>query len=329
MPADPILNGSYFADLWKYVEVGPATHTITQETSVIPTLAESGHLSQNSVKIVNATIDAAIASTDFSGIEYAIEGYDYLATAQKPFTISFWHRHTVTGTQTGSVRNDDSGKSYPFEYTQAATNTWEKAIIHVAESPSAGNWDYTTGTGLRLILAITVGSNFTGTVNTWNSAEDYGSTGTLANNNSSNSNLMYFAQVKIEKGTVANPQFIGEPIKETLTKIHRYVWHVSESGATNNYIGIVGGFISTTAFRSSIAFVVEMRAAPTMIDSGDADFSVQSNAAVAVSADLAIQNVNTKTAKIDATTATAVDGDFGIMYIEASTSGFMTFDARL
>tara|TARA_R110000803_G_scaffold60838_1_gene120330 strand:- start:98 stop:1534 length:1437 start_codon:yes stop_codon:yes gene_type:complete len=327
-------NGSaspHFADMFTFIENGtPAsTWTITQDTSV-PTVAESGHLSTSSMKAVCVSDSTGDSGTDGIGIRYTIEGYDFLPYAQQIFTISFWHKHTKTGTQSVVLQNSGNDTSYVAEYTQTTTNTWEKATLTIPASPSAGTWDYTNSAGLKIIWGITAQSSRTfAATGSWvagGSSIQYASDDSVDNADAA-SNVFQLAQIKIDKGAVALP-FIGRSHQEELSRIHRYFRRMTES--TGNYQLASGLYTSTTAFRAFFEFPVEMRAAPTMGDSGDTDFSVQSNLQETVASGFAIANAYPTSAIITMTTSTAVDGDGGILFLEsASDGGYLEFDARL
>ena len=161
-----IANQAYSLDRWKYQKVGAMVHTATQDTDV-PTLAQAGYLFQNSLRLNLTTPDTAIAAGDFCELSQLIEGYNWTNLAQKPFTLSFWVKATLTGTYCVSFRNGAGDRSYIAEYTISASNTWEKKTITVSASPSAGTWNYTNGLGLVVSFALASGTTFHTTANAW------------------------------------------------------------------------------------------------------------------------------------------------------------------
>ena len=194
-------NGTRIADRWRYLKSGAMVHTISRDTDV-PTVAESGHLSNYSLKVDCTTIDSSIASGDYSYIEQRVEGYNFKYLAQKAMKLSFWHKHTKTGTYCVGYLNSAGDRSYVTEYTQSVTDTWEKAEMDITASPSGGTWDYTNGIGLKVYFSIATGSSFHGTADTWESAEDYGSSSQVNACDNTANNFM-LAQVQLEAGSVA------------------------------------------------------------------------------------------------------------------------------
>lgn len=161
-----IANGAYSLDRYVYYKVGAMVHTITQGTDV-PTLTQAGYLFQNCLRLNLTTPDTAIAATDVCAITQKIEGYNFTALAQKPFTLSFWVKATLPGTYCVAFQNSANDRSYVAEYTINAASTWEYKTITVAASPSAGTWNYSTGIGLEVNWTLAAGSNFQQTAGSW------------------------------------------------------------------------------------------------------------------------------------------------------------------
>jgi hypothetical protein len=196
-------NSTYTADRWQYVKAGAVVHDVAQSTNV-PTVAESGLLFNCSLYTEVTTADAAIAAGDFSGVLQSIEGYNFRHFAQKDFTLSFWVKATVTGTYCVSFTNSAVDRTYVAEYTINTTNTWEKKVINVTASPSAGTWNYGNGVGLTVRFCLAGGSTFHTAPNAWQignflcTANQVNATGTVAN-------LWRVTGVKLELGSTATP----------------------------------------------------------------------------------------------------------------------------
>lgn len=267
-----IAHDAYCLDRFIYQEVGASIHTISQDTDV-PTVAESNHLSKYSIKVDCTTIDDSVAAGDYALIAQRIEGYNFLFLAQQEINLSFWHKHTKTGTYCIAVRNSNADRSYVAEYTQTTTNTWEKATINITASPSAGTWDYTTGIGLEVRWAIFTGTTFHGTADTWESANDI-STSSQVNAADSTDNNFMLAQVKLEQGSVAT-RFVGEGIATDLARCKRYYEELNSAGDTN--INFANGWaLTTTSAQLLVHWLVEKRIIPTTTVSAAADFRVKS-----------------------------------------------------
>ena len=246
-------NGTRIADRWRYLKSGAMVHTISRDTDV-PTVAESGHLSNYSLKVDCTTIDSSIAAGDYSYIEQRVEGYNFKYLAQKAMKLSFWHKHTKTGTYCVGYLNSAGDRSYVTEYTQSVTDTWEKAEMDITASPSGGTWDYTNGIGLKVYFSIATGSTFHGTADTWESAEDYGSSNQVNACDNAANNFM-LSQVQLEAGSVAT-DFEVKNHADEFARCQRY-YHVQGSSLT--------GFVqNSTSIDVGATYPVEMRTTPTI-----------------------------------------------------------------
>ncbi len=66
-------NATFTADRWKYIKTGTMVHTISRSTDV-PTVAESGHLSNYSLLADCTTVDSSADATDRCGMRYNMKG---------------------------------------------------------------------------------------------------------------------------------------------------------------------------------------------------------------------------------------------------------------
>lgn len=214
-----IANNTYFADSWRWAEVGDSVHTVSRSTDV-PTVAQSGAFSSYSLLVDCTTVDSSVAAGDLAGFVFGVEGYDFKAIAQQAFTLSFWVKATKTGIYCVGMRNSGADRSYVAEYTVNATDTWEKKTITVSASPSAGTWDYTTGRGLQFFFLLMAGTTGHTTAGAWQTGNFY-ATSNQVNACDSTANNFYLAQVKVEKGSVATP-FVPLPFDLALAKARRY-----------------------------------------------------------------------------------------------------------
>ncbi len=263
-----IATGAYNADRFRYDKTGAMVHTVSRSTDV-PTVAQSGHLSKYSILVDCTTVDSSIAAGDHCELRQLIEGYNFLPLAQQAMTFSFWHKHTKTGIYCVTLQNSASDRCYVAEYTQTTTNTWEKATINVTASPSAGTWDYTTGTGLRVMWMFTCGTTFHGTADTWNSANVF-ATSNQVNACDNTANNFRLAQVRLESGAVAT-NFVGENIATDLYRCKRYYEELNNAGLAS-YIFALGQAITTTTARMLISYEVEKRIVPNITVSAAGDF---------------------------------------------------------
>jgi len=215
-------SGIFTVDRFAYIKSGTTTavHTVSQSTDV-PTYAESGFLSQYSLKLDNTTLDGTIGASDYCTIEHRIEGYDYSKFAGNTVTLSFWVKSPITGKHCVSFRNSNSDRSYVVEYTIAVADTWEKHSATVDLDETAGTWDYTNGLGLSVSWVLACGSTLQGVADTWNSANDLATSNQV--NVLGNAGDFHLAQVKLELGSTATTfTTAGANAAQELTMCQRY-----------------------------------------------------------------------------------------------------------
>lgn len=252
-----ITSGAFSADRFAYGKVGTAVHTISKSIDG-PSVAQAGFLVNNAMLIDCTTLDSSLAAADVSGVSTKIEGNDYAQIAQNDFVVSFWHKHTKTGTYCVGLRNSGVDRSYVAEYTQSVSDTWEKAEIKVTASPSAGTWNYLDGTGLDVFFTIAAGSNYHTTADAWNTG-NFVSTSSQVNGTDSTSNNFRLALIQVEEGIVAT-DFERRHYSEEGDLCRRYYTESTHR---------VGGFpqlnsTSNLAREALILFGRSMRAAPTV-----------------------------------------------------------------
>lgn len=253
-------TGRYSADRFYLYSQGLSVLTGARDTSV-PTVAQSNHLSNYSLKIGVNTIDASIGSTDEAVVFQVVEGYNWLPLAQRAFTLSFWVKAFKTGIYCIGLTNEVEDSCYVAEYTIAQSNTWQKVTISVPASPSAGSWNYTTGRGLTIYWVLAAGASYQTTANAWQSGSPYYATSNQVNGVDSTSNTLYLSQVQLEAGSVANP-FASRQFGQEFALCQRYYqrWTQPPLRGTGNG--------AASAARMGMPLPVVMRVAPTSTLSG-------------------------------------------------------------
>jgi hypothetical protein len=167
-------TGAFSVDRFKcYVVTSGATATVSQSSS-----APVGFV--NSLLYTVGT-GAALGATDFNSVFQRIEGYNVAdlnwGTANaKTVTLSFWAKSSITGTFGVTFRNDAGDRSYGATYTISAANTWEYKTITIAGDTS-GTWATTNATGLMITWGVGVGSTYSISAGSWQSAGGWGVTG--------------------------------------------------------------------------------------------------------------------------------------------------------
>ena len=251
------VSGQVTCDRWvSGIHTGTGDGNVTQETDA-PTAAQSGTRFTHSMKLQVTTANTSIQSTDRKYFLYRAEGQDLAAAGfgqagTRYMTLSFWHKHTKTGIHSVAVNNGARDRSYPMEYTQTTTNTWEKAELTFPVD-TTGTWVTDNTVGMWLFFGAAFGSNYAGTANQWGTGQKYG-TANQVNNYDSTSNSMQFTGVQLELGSVAT-EFDHRSYAEELSLCQRYYqFNIANTGFTN----------TTTVCRLGIAGVTEMRATPSI-----------------------------------------------------------------
>jgi hypothetical protein len=209
----------YGIDRWRIVRFNDTTGTFTfQQSSTVP----AGF--KNSGLITVTAAQASVPSNGLYRLDQLIEGLNVLdlgwgtASAQA-LTIGFWVRSSVTGTYGARLCNSDENRSYVFQYTVSAANTYEYKTATIPGDTS-GTWLTTNGIGIGLNFDIGSGSSFEGTANAWNASNVCRASGNVRLINT-NGATFYITGVQLEKGSVATP-FEFRSIGQELALCQRY-----------------------------------------------------------------------------------------------------------
>lgn len=240
-----IVNNQYSADRFISTVSGSGIFSVIK-TSDGPTVSQAEVYSPNCLHVDVTTADGTIGASDKYAIGTYLEGINtaklgFGQTGAATVTLSFWHKHTITGTYCVSFLNSAEDRSYVAEYTQAVTDTWEKATITVV-GDTTGTWLYTAGTkGLDIFFAIAAGSTSQTTANSWQ-AGGYLITSNQVNGMSSTANNFKLALIKLELGTFSTP-FSYESEQQVLAQCQRYFQRIAGDGLP----AIATGYSSTTS----------------------------------------------------------------------------------
>jgi len=208
----------------------------------------------------------SIAATDIFYLTQWIEGFNFAdmswgtANAQT-VTLSFWVRSSLTGTFGGTLVNSAENRSYPFTYSIAVANTWEKKSITIAGDTS-GTWiGATNGVGLKLFFGLGVGTTYSGTAGAWAGALYLSATGATSVVGT-NAATFYITGVQLEKGSMAT--------------LFDYRSYGTELGLCLRYYQTLPGIVvNPAASWLSITYVTPMRANPT-VSGGGGGFTIDS-----------------------------------------------------
>ena len=214
-----LASGGTTADRWKHEGTSAGVATFQRTTSV-PTVTQAGVLFNYALEVDITTADATVAAGDTEAVTHRIEGFNWRHFAQRQFTLSFWVNATKTGTHCVSFRNSGDDRSYIGTYSVAVTNTWEYKTITVLPSPSAGTWDYTTGTGLAISFTMMAGSTYQTTAGAWQTGLFLG-TSAQVNDYDSTANFFRITGVRMELGPIATPYVLVD-FADELVRCQRY-----------------------------------------------------------------------------------------------------------
>ena len=254
----------YTLDRYAYYRSGTGVVTVSQDTDT-PTNFK------NSLKVAVTTNDSSMASGDYYVLQQKIEGqniahFNYGSSDAKTTTLSFFVKSSVTGTYSGSLRNNATDRSFVFQYTVSSANTWEEKSITIVGDTS-GTWLTNNSTGIVLAFSLGQGTTYaSSTVGSWHSGNYHGSTS--EQDFITNASATFFITgLSLEIGQKAT-EFEHEPFERTLAKCHRYYYALLGTIGGGNgqeaHVCTAGAYNDTNAY-GGVPFPVTMRATPTLV----------------------------------------------------------------
>jgi len=251
------INGVYTVDRFWGQENSDGVMTAQQVTD-----APAGF--KNSLKFTTTTADATIGSGQYVIAVQSIEGnnvtdLNWGTASAKQITLSFWVKSSLTGTFSGSLKNSAANRSYAFEYTINAANTWEQKSVTIS-GDTTGTWLTTNGLGIQVTWSLGVGSNFWGTLNTWAAGNFYGtlSTAVIGTLNAT----WFITGVQFEVGPVAT-SFEWRNYQQEFAMCQRYY----ETGS--NYSLFSGYVVNGSIYYNPNRYSVTKRAVPGTVTLAD------------------------------------------------------------
>ena len=286
------------------------------------------------LKVDVQTADTPIATNGYAYMQYLVEGTDaapagFGASDGKSITVSFWHKHTATGTYCVSIRNKYSSgtdRSIVGEYYQKASDVWEYSTITFPPCPD-GTWTTDSAdAGFRLGFALAMGSIYHAAKGVWVSANDL-STANQINTFASNSNNFRITGVQLELGKVATP-FEHRSYGEELALCQRY-YQKHTVGDTYQYIGNVCVAHTTTAVAQTWHLNPTMRAAPQLSNTGwrwKRMTGGLDNVAITSST---LNDATADDVSVYWSVASTTVGYVGMLESDGTSSAYIAFDAEL
>ena len=231
------ING-YTVDRW-YLAQSPVGKIIGQRSTSTPPIGFNYYYRVTSQSAF--TVGAGDVYNFQQGVEADnIRDLQWGTANAKGIVLSFWVRSSLTGTFSGWVHNPTDTRSYVFNYTIAAANTWQYVSV-VIPGDTSGTW--TTGgntVGLRVGFCLGVGSSFqTPSVGSWQSNGALASTSSVSLVGTSGATLDVTG-VQFEVGAVATPfelrDFTSELLRCQRYYQKSYRYDVSPGTAAGNAI---------------------------------------------------------------------------------------------
>jgi len=251
---------AYTLDRWIMEEATDGAASVQQSTTT-----PSGF--RNSLLWTTTTADASLGATQYGHVQQRIEGFNSAdlewgtANAQT-VTLSFWVRSSLTGTFSGSLRNDGQNRCYPFTYTISSADTFEYKTVTIP-GDTTGTWVTNNGVGIRVGFSLGTGSTFLGTSGSWTGSLALGATGETSVMGTLNA-TWYITGVQLEVGSVATP-FEHRSYGQELSLCQRYYYKSSEI----RYLLAARRSFDTGQAVGTLSLPTTMRDTPTVTDDGN------------------------------------------------------------
>ena len=318
-------GATYTLDRWTVYATQASKMSVSQNTgSVTPPVGFVNYLG-----ITSSSAYTPLTSDVFHLSQY-IEGYNwadamYGTASAKTLTLTFWVRSSLTGIFAGSLENVNNDRAYPFTYSINAANTWEQKTITVA-GDTTGTWNTGIERGLSVRWNLLAGTDYNGTVNTWQSGDKRSVSGTVGLLGT-NGATFYITGVQVELGSVAT-DFDYRDYGIELAMCQRY-YYVHASGASKPLS--LGSYSGTNYIEGYAPFKVSMRISPSLVTvSGTNYYGIYRAGAADTFNSLSLDAaINTNTAIIyNNTEVSGTAGDVGNMYTNNAAS-LVAFTAEL
>jgi hypothetical protein len=270
-----VVNSSYGGpDRWKAFRAdAPGIWQLSQQESA-PNGSGFSHCLEHKVTTANGTLDAG----DEACITYSFEGQDLTqvkkgTSSAEQLTLSFWCRTNLAGTYIAELYDTDNNRQCSKSFTHSGSDAWEKETI-TFPADTTGAFTADTNESLALRIWVAAGTTWTsGTLNTtWAAASNANRAVGCTNLSATLNNYFRLTGVQLEVGDFAS-DFCHEPEQVTFTKCQRYFQYW--------YNGV--RFPSTSSNNHAIYhFPTPMRAAPTVVRTGDQCGSYESGSTTAL-----------------------------------------------
>jgi hypothetical protein len=314
---------SFTLDRWYFNNQTDGAFTVQQSST-----APAGF--STSLLLTVTTADSSLAAGQYCFMQQGIEGFNVAdlgwgTSDAKTITMSFWVRSSLTGTFGGSLRNNDSNRSYPFTYTISAANTFEYKTVTIP-GDTTGTWLKDNRSGIQLEMGIGVGSTFSGTAGAWAASNFLSATG-ATNILGTSGATWYLTGFQLEVGTQAT-SFEYRQYQQELALAQRYFW-TSGAGAGGVAFSMHGSGMVFDADSSdiSVRYPVNMRTTPTITFSA-LDVSSGSTGKTVIAIIDAGSTQTTAFLRCDHSSGFTI-GYGAVLYNANNANGFLRFSSEL
>jgi hypothetical protein len=210
---------TYVADrfVWRF-STNPGSNVLQNNIGNVPPFSLTGTNVETTMHY-DSNVATLPAAADSYLLCYRVEGFDYVAYANEPLTLSFAIFTSKVGTYCVSFSNSGQDRYYMTEVVIATPNTWNYITINMPAPPTTGTWNYTDGIGLDIRICLDAGANFVGTAGAWNTGNAYCTTNQVhALNGIFVVELTLF---KLELG-VQRTKFVNRPVAQEWENCQRY-----------------------------------------------------------------------------------------------------------
>ena len=318
-------SAPYLVDRWIGLEDTDGVMTAQQDST-----APSGFA--KSLKFTTTTADASLSAAQQTRTQQFIEGnniadFAFGTAAAKTVTLSFWVRSSLTGTFAGSLREYNATRSYVFNYSISAANTFEYKTITIPGDTS-GTWATSNLGGAAVIFDLGSGSNYQATANTWSAGSFFSTSGATSVIGTLNA-TWYVTGVQLEIGSVATAfQTMTGNIQGELAACQRYFIAYAET--SNHFIGMASIYSATQAI-VGVSLPVSMRTNPSLAQNTAGNYYTITRTASGTGAGFStaiIDTNNLQNVQFYVVGSGMVEGYGGYCYLNNS-SGYLWFSAEL
>ena len=256
----PTTDQSYTLDRWMARLSVSSKYSVQQNAgAVTPPTGFTKYLGITSLSAYT------VSATDYFLIEYRNEGFNVADLAwgtasAATVTLSFWVRSSLTGTFGGAIENGTAVRSYPFNYTINAANTWEQKSVTIAGDTS-GTWTTDNTRSITICIGFGAGSTYSGTAGAWAGTTYVSATGATSVVGT-NGATFYITGVQLERGSTASSVEYRSYGAE-LALCYRYYINANYATAGST-IGMTGNVTNAVNYHFSFGFPVPMRTSPTL-----------------------------------------------------------------